>query len=239
MRNKVAGSTGEEKVEVWNKSHESMSLIISEIRIKMFFLENSIILILRKIFQLEDDIFKAILSRNTTKIGTNPLVGGNRAESQNLVNDRGDVPGWVLVVLMTAGPDFPLDQQSWRCIRLMAGKCFRNKEGVPAVRIMDLDWLDAPDARRFCLVRHQLAVANIEPERSVATHPHAPLARGSELVADALADHLTFELGETEQDVQCKPSHRRRGVEGLRYRDEGHSVPFKFLHEFQEVDQRT
>ena len=103
MRNKVAGSTGEEKVEVWNKSHESMSLIISEIRIKMFFLENSIILILRKIFQLEDDIFKAILSRNTTKIGTNPLVGGNRAKSQNLVNDRGDVPGWVLVVLMTTG----------------------------------------------------------------------------------------------------------------------------------------
>ena len=80
MRNKVAGSTGEEKVEVWNKSHESMSLIISEIRIKMFFLENSIILILRKIFQLEDDIFKpnqqAVISvpqlapeSATTKIG--------------------------------------------------------------------------------------------------------------------------------------------------------------------------
>ncbi len=103
MRNKVAGSTGEEKVEVWDKSHVCMSLIISEIKIKMIILENSIILILRKIFQLEDVFFKAILSRNTKKIGTNPLVGGNRAESQNLVNDRGDVPGWVLVVLMTAG----------------------------------------------------------------------------------------------------------------------------------------
>lgn len=52
------------------------------------------------------------------------------------------------VVLMTAGPDTPLNQQTWRAVRILPGKHFKNKEGSPAVRVPDLDFMDAPDARR-------------------------------------------------------------------------------------------
>ena len=52
------------------------------------------------------------------------------------------------IVLMTAGPDTPLSQQTWRAIHIRPGKYFKNKEGNPAVRVPDLDFLDSPDARR-------------------------------------------------------------------------------------------
>lgn len=76
-------------------------------------------------------------------------VGGRQGQIPSSIKSLAIAgPVGTRVILMTAGPEFPLDQQSWRCIRIMAGKFFRNKEGVPAIRIPDLDWLDAPDARR-------------------------------------------------------------------------------------------
>ena len=57
-------------------------------------------------------------------------------------------------------------------------------------------------------VYDQLAVFDLVAERDEAAHPHALLARGGELVADALADDLALELGEGEQDVKRQPAHR-------------------------------
>ena len=39
-------------------------------------------------------------------------------------------------------------QRPWRCVKLRAGSTFQTKEGRPCVRVPDLDWLDAFDARR-------------------------------------------------------------------------------------------
>lgn len=36
----------------------------------------------------------------------------------------------------------------WRCIQLQKGAAWISKDGRPAVRVPDLDWLDAPDAHR-------------------------------------------------------------------------------------------
>ena len=69
------------------------------------------------------------------------------------------------------------------------------------------------------LVHDQLAVLDVVAERDEAAHPHALLARGGELVADALADDLALELREGEQDVERQPSHRGRRVERLRDAD--------------------
>ena len=77
---------------------------------------------------------------------------------------------------------------------------------------------DQPDQLGFLLVHHQLAVDDVVAERRDAAHPHPLPARGGELVADALADHLALELGEREQDVQRQPAHRRRRVERLSQR---------------------
>ncbi len=76
-------------------------------------------------------------------------VGGRQGNLPSTIKSMAisGLPG-VRVILMSAGPDVPLDQQTWRCIRLMAKKNFRNKEGTPTVRIPDLDFYDEPDARR-------------------------------------------------------------------------------------------
>ncbi|WP_428667613.1 hypothetical protein [Reyranella sp.] len=42
----------------------------------------------------------------------------------------------------------------------------------------------------------QLAVLDPVAHRHEATHPHAAPARGRDLIADALADHLALELGQ-------------------------------------------
>lgn len=36
----------------------------------------------------------------------------------------------------------------WRCVQILEGHHFLTKEGRPCVRIPDIDFLDAPDARR-------------------------------------------------------------------------------------------
>ena len=62
-------------------------------------------------------------------------------------------------------------------------------------------------------VHDQLTVPDVVAERRPAAHPHALLPGGSELIPYALADHLTLELGEGQQDVERQPAHRCRGVE--------------------------
>ena len=98
---------------------------------------------------------------------------------------------------------------------------------------------DHADGRCLLLLDQQLAVLQPVAERDIAAHPHALLARGGELVADALADHLALELGEGEQDVQRQPAHGGGGVEGLGHRDEGDVVGVEHLDQLGEIHERA
>ena len=98
---------------------------------------------------------------------------------------------------------------------------------------------DPAHERRLALDHHQPAVLDLVAERRPAAHPHALLARGRELVADALADDLALELGEAEQDVERQPAHRGRGVELLGDADEGHVVALEHVDQLGEVRQRA
>ena len=68
---------------------------------------------------------------------------------------------------------------------------------------------DHADRLGVRLIHDQLAVLDVVAERHEAAHPHALLAGGRELVADALADHLALELREGQQDVERQPAHAR------------------------------
>lgn len=77
------------------------------------------------------------------------VVGGRQGNMpENIKSLAISGPIGTRVTLMSQGPDVPLDQQVWRCIVLKGGHCFKNKEGNPTVRIPDIDYFDAPDARR-------------------------------------------------------------------------------------------
>jgi hypothetical protein len=52
-------------------------------------------------------------------------------------------------------------------------------------------------------------------ERWVAAHPHAPLFRRGDLVADASPGDLALELGEGQQQVEREAPHRARRIELL------------------------
>ena len=75
--------------------------------------------------------------------------------------------------------------------------------------------------------------------RLPSAHPHAALARGCDLVANTLTDHLAFELGKAQQDVQGQPTHGRRGVERLGDADEGDAMPVEDLDQPGKVHQRA
>jgi hypothetical protein len=74
---------------------------------------------------------------------------------------------------------------------------------------------DAPEGRKL-LIRWQRRPDRVpmvmdrayegDQTRQLAVHPQALAARGRELVADALADHLALELRETEQNVEPQPA---------------------------------
>ena len=87
-------------------------------------------------------------------------------------------------------------------------------------------------------VDHQLALDHVITERWMAPHPHAFLSRCRDLVADALAGHLTLELGEGEQDVEGEAAHGGGGVELLGDADEGDGVAVEDLDQLGEVHQR-
>src|SRR3546814_2402348 len=80
---------------------------------------------------------------------------------------------------------------------------------------------------RLPFVDDQLAILDVIAQGRHAAHPHPLGLAGGNLVADALAGDLTFELGKRQQDVERQASHRRRGVELLGHRHERDSVPIK------------
>ena len=98
---------------------------------------------------------------------------------------------------------------------------------------------DNSDDRRFLFVDHQFAIDDLVTERHNTADPHALLLRRGDLVTDALAGDLAFELGEGEQHVERQPPHAGRGVEGLGDRDEGDAVGVEQLDQFGEVGERT
>ena len=63
------------------------------------------------------------------------------------------------------------------------------------------------NAGSFRLIYEKLAVLNVVAERRPAAHPDAFFARGRELIADTLADHLAFELRKGQQDIEGEPAH--------------------------------
>src|SRR6516165_3294012 len=67
-------------------------------------------------------------------------------------------------------------------------------------------------AHDFCLAVDDDELALVPPiaERRHAAHPHPLLFRSSDLVTDALADELAFELREGQQNIQRQATHRGR-----------------------------
>ena len=98
---------------------------------------------------------------------------------------------------------------------------------------------DHADDRGLGFLYDELAVLDLIAQRNVAAHPHAAFARGSDLVANALADDLTLELGEGQQNVEREPPHRRRRVERLRDADKGDVVPIEHLDQLGKIHQRA
>ncbi len=52
------------------------------------------------------------------------------------------------LVLATSEDEDTWESKPWRAVHVLAGKHFATKEGRAAVRVPDLERLDAPDARR-------------------------------------------------------------------------------------------
>ena len=67
-----------------------------------------------------------------------------------------------------------------------------------------------------------------------------PLAfDAGDLVADALAGDLAFELGEGEQHIEGQTPHRGRGVELLRHRDKGDVMGVEDVDDLGEIGERA
>jgi hypothetical protein len=76
-----------------------------------------------------------------------------------------------------------------------------------------------------------------KPSGTLPPHPDAALSGGREFVANALSDHLAFELREGQQDVQGQPPHGSCGVEGLRDRYERHCMRIEHVDQLGKVEQ--
>lgn len=96
---------------------------------------------------------------------------------------------------------------------------------------------DVPDELGLALVRYQPPVLDVIAQRWHAAHPHAFALAGCDLVADAFARDLTFELREGQQDVQHQPSHGCRRVELLGDRYERDAVALEHFDHLGEVRQ--
>src|SRR5262249_45450468 len=117
-------------------------------------------------------------------------------------------------------PSFAPDPRSCKLIMQLANRFDR--------KIAPVDIYDGPG---LISVDDKLAVLHVVSERWHATHPHALLLGGSDLVAHPLADHLALELGKGQQHVEREPSHAGRGIELLGDRHERHATTIKDLHE--------
>ena len=98
---------------------------------------------------------------------------------------------------------------------------------------------DRADPLGVGFVDDELAVPDLVAERGPAAHPHALLAGGRDLVADALADDLAFELGEGQQNVERHAPHGVGGVERLGDGDEGDAVALEHLDQLGKVEHRA
>src|SRR5208337_427851 len=64
---------------------------------------------------------------------------------------------------------------------------------------------DPPNRCGLNLVDDELSVLHVVAKRRLAAHPQALLLRSGDLVADAFARDLAFELGERQQHVERQP----------------------------------
>jgi hypothetical protein len=81
-------------------------------------------------------------------------------------------------------------------------------------------------------------VFDVVAERGLTAHPNALLLGGRDLVADALAGDLAFELDKRQEDVERQAPHRRRGVELLGDRHKRNGMPVEDVDDLGEVRQR-
>ena len=88
------------------------------------------------------------------------------------------------------------------------------------------------------LIDGDLSVLGIIAERHHAADPQPLALGGRNLVPDPLRGDLALELGERQQHVQSKPSHRGGGVELLGDRDERDVVRIEQFDQLGEIGQR-
>jgi hypothetical protein len=81
------------------------------------------------------------------------------------------------------------------------------------------------------------AVVDVVAQHRRSAGPFALAGLRREFVADPLADDLTLELGEAQQDVQGQAAHRMGRVELLGNGDERDALPVERLHDAGEVEQ--
>ena len=62
---------------------------------------------------------------------------------------------------------------------------------------------------------------------------------GGDLVPDALAGDLPFELGKRQEDVKGETAHAAGGVERLGYRYERHAMGVEQLNQFGKIGKGT
>src|SRR5258708_5004470 len=99
--------------------------------------------------------------------------------------------------------------------------------------------VDIDDSTGLVFVDDELAVFHVVSERWHATHPHALLFRGGDLIPHTLANDLALKLGEGQQHIEREPSHAGRGVELLRDRHERHAATVENLHEIGERSRQS
>jgi len=98
---------------------------------------------------------------------------------------------------------------------------------------------DRADQEGMLLHDVQHAILYSVPERHLSSHPEPLLLGGGDLVTDALARDLPFELREGKKNVKRQPPHRARGVELLGDGDEGDAMLVEELNELGEVGERA
>jgi hypothetical protein len=85
----------------------------------------------------------------------------------------------------------------------------------------------------------ELAALHPIAEGRHAAHPHPLPLRGSDLVADALADDLALELGKEQVHIQGQPPYPGRWVELLRDRNEGRVSRIEDFDDLGKISQRA
>jgi hypothetical protein len=85
---------------------------------------------------------------------------------------------------------------------------------------LEIEAEDCADRLRLTFIDRDLAILGVVAERHHATDPQPFALGGRDLVPDPLRGDLALELGERQQHVLSKPSHRGGSVELLGDRDE-------------------